>query len=114
MRRVQGSHGSFETQLGRWRRTSGNAEHDDLAEVIAIDLQAVTAGRAGHNGVGLAPLPRRAGRNGDVAVALLATEWHAIRPIQLMSAHHNFPGVCRRHHDQPVYPGEPLSLSGKE
>src|SRR5438477_4644277 len=97
--------------LGRWRRATGDVEHDDLAEVIAVDLEAVTARRAGDNRVLLPPLPRRAGHNGDVAIALLAAKGHAICAIQLMSTHDDLSGICRRHQDERVHAGEPLGLT---
>jgi len=100
--------------LGRRRGAAGDAEYDDFAEVIAVDLQAVAAGRARDNSIRLPPLSRRAGGNGDVAVSLLAPERHAVGPIQLMPAHDNLSGVSRRHHDEGVHAGEPLGLTRKK
>ena len=70
-----------ERRLRGRRRAPGDAEYDDFAEAIAVDLQAITAGRTGDNSIRMPPLPRRAGGNGDVAVSLLAPERHAVGPI---------------------------------
>src|ERR1700675_3278094 len=99
---------------GGRRSASGDAKHDDLAEVIAVDLQAVAAGRARDDSIRLAPLPRRAGDNRYVAVSTLAAERHAVGPIQLVPTDDDLSGVSRRHQDGGVDAGEPFGLAGEK
>ena len=51
---------------------------------VALRLARAATGRARNNGIRMAPLPRRTGGDGDVAVSTLAAERYAVGPIQLV------------------------------